>query len=277
MKVYFPDDRYETPADTHVSPWGRLLGGCRWVYYFPYFGIVLRASSLARRGVYDDCAWAESSIDVVRLIERHGGCFDIRGLDHVRNAAGSGPFVFIANHMSTLETHVLPVLIVQFMPVTFVVKEKLVAGNMFGPVMRSRDPITVGRKNPREDLDAVLNGGAERLGRGVSIIVFPQSTRSPVFRPEAFNTLGVKLASKAGVPVIPVAIKSDFWGEGGLFRGFGPIRPERTIHFEFGAPIRVDGRGKEQHLQIVEFIQSRLRSWGAEEPGAPAARTQGPR
>jgi 1-acyl-sn-glycerol-3-phosphate acyltransferase len=172
--------------------------------------------------------------------------------------------------MSTLETQVLPVLIVPFMAVTFVVKESLVKGSVFGPVLRSRDPIAVGRRNPREDLDAVLEGGAERLRRGISIIVFPQSTRTPVFRRDAFNTLGIKLAARTGAPVIPVAIKSDFWGEEGLFRGFGPIRPERTVHFEFGSPIKVEGRGREQHLQIVEFIESRLRSWGAEGMGGSA-------
>ncbi len=270
MRTYFPDDHYETPADVRISLWSRLLGRWRWVYYIPYIDIVLKARSLSVRGLYDDSAWAESSISVVRLIERHRGRVDIRGLDNLRRAAGSGPFVFIANHMSTLETQVLPVLIVPFMPVTFVVKESLLTGRVFGPVLRSRDPIAVGRRNPREDLQAVLSGGAERLGKGISIIVFPQSTRSPVFRPESFNTLGIKLAARVGVPVIPIAIKSDFWGEEGLFRGFGPIRPERTVHFEFGAPIKVEGRGKEQHLQIVEFIRSRLNSWGAagvDDPG----------
>jgi 1-acyl-sn-glycerol-3-phosphate acyltransferase len=269
MKTYFPHDSYVTPADTPISPASRLIGGWRWVFYTPYFGIVLEARSIALRGLYDDSAWAESSLSVMRMIERHGGRFDVRGLGNLRSAAG--PFVFIANHMSTLETQVLPVLIVPFMPVTFVVKASLVTGNMFGPVMRSRDPIAVGRKNPRDDLEAVLNGGAERLARGVSIIVFPQSTRSPVFRPEGFNTLGTKLAARAGVPVIPVAIKSDFWGDRGLFHGFGKIKPERTIHFEFGSPIKVEGRGKEQHLQIVEFIGSRLRRWGAEGMDNPAA------
>jgi 1-acyl-sn-glycerol-3-phosphate acyltransferase len=199
----------------------------------------------------------------LRIIERNRGRFEISGIENVRNAASRGPFVFISNHMSTLETQILPVLIVPFMPVTFVVKEGLVTGSMFGPIMRSRDPIVVGRKNPREDLETVLQGGVERLQRGVSIIVFPQSTRSPVFNPEVFNTLGIKLASKAGMPVIPIAVKTDFWGEEGLFRGFGPIRQERTIHIEFGGPMTVTGRGKDRHLEIVEFIKSRLSRWGA--------------
>jgi 1-acyl-sn-glycerol-3-phosphate acyltransferase len=272
----FPGGTYVTPAATPVSLLGRLLGGWRWAFYSQYVRIVLEARGLAVRGVYDDSAWAGSSLSVLRLIERFRGRFVVSGLDNLRAAAASGPYVFVANHMSTLETQVLPVLIVPFMPVTFVVKEGLVKGNVFGPVLRSRDPIAVRRKSPREDLEAVLDGGVERLRRGISIVVFPQSTRSPVFRPEGFNTLGTKLAARAGVSALPVAIKSDFWGEEGLFRGFGPIRPERTVHFEFGRPMPVSGRGKEQHLEIVRFIESRLRLWAAESGAAPPAGRVGP-
>lgn len=262
MKTYFPDDRYTTSPLCPLSILNRMLGGWRWVFYAQYVAGVLRASMLAARGLYDDSAWAESSFGVLRTIERNRGRFDITGIGNVRAAAGQGPLVFISNHMSTLETQVLPVLIAPFMPVTFVVKERLATSPVFGPIMRSRDPITVGRRNPREDLEAVLRGGLERLQRGVSIVVFPQSTRSPVFNPEAFNTLGVKLASKAAVPVMPIAVKTDFWGDEGLFRGFGPIRPERTIHIEFGRPFKLAGRGRDEHLQIVQFIESRISRWG---------------
>ena len=264
MNTYFPEDRYTTPADVRISFLNRILGGWRWVFYADYIATVLHVKSLADRGLLDDSAWAESSLAVLHKIERNRGRFEISGIDIVRNAAPRGPFVFISNHMSTLETQILPVLIAPFMPVTFVVKERLVKGSVFGPIMRSRDPIVVGRRDPREDLEAVLQGGVERLQRGVSIIVFPQSTRSPTFDPEVFNTLGVKLALKAGVPVIPIAVKTDFWGDNGLFRGFGPVRPERTIHIEFGGPMPVTGRGRDQHHEIVEFITSRLRGWEAQ-------------
>ncbi|MBE3064084.1 MAG: 1-acyl-sn-glycerol-3-phosphate acyltransferase [Spirochaetes bacterium] len=271
MKTYFLDDRYATSPVAPVSFLNRILGGWRWVFYAQYVVGVLRARKMAVRGLYDDSAWAESSFGVLRTIERNRGRFEITGIDRVRSAAGQGPLIFISNHMSTLETQVLPALIAPFMPVTFVVKERLATSPVFGPIMRSRDPITVGRKNPREDLEAVLRGGVERLQRGVSIIVFPQSTRSPVFNPEAFNTLGIKLASEAGVPVMPIAVKTDFWGDEGLFRGFGPIRPERTIHIEFGSLLKVAGRGKDQHLEIVKFIESRLSRWGAHEREARGA------
>ena len=118
---------------------------------------------------------------------------------------------------------VLPAIIAPHREVTFVVKESLVRHPLFGHVMRSRDPIVVGRTDPRKDLETVMNKGPELISKGSSIIIFPQSTRSLVFKPEDFNSLGVKLARKTGVKVIPVALKTDFWGQGKLIKELGPL------------------------------------------------------
>ncbi len=73
----------------------------------------------------------------------------------------------------------------------------------------------------------------------------------------------MKLAAKAGVRLLPVAVKSDYWGSSGIFRGFGPVRRDRPIRIEFGEPLAVVGRGKAEHEQCLDFIESRLRAWGA--------------
>jgi 1-acyl-sn-glycerol-3-phosphate acyltransferase len=261
VRTFFEGDRYVTPP--HVAwPVLRFLSGSwRWFFYPQYFAEVLNARHLARKGVYDDAEWAESSRRVMNIIERNGGRFDIRGLDNLRNAAPQAPFVFIGNHMSTLETQVYPVLIAPFMPVTFVVKKELLEHPFMGPVLETRDPIPVERRSAREDLKVVLEGGRARLSRGMSLVVFPQHTRTPQFDRGSFNSLGTRLAASAGVQAIPVAVKSDFWGEHGKLRGFGPVRPERTIHIEFGEPIEVHGRGRGEHEYIVEFIETRLKRW----------------
>ena len=129
--------------------------------------------------------------------------------------------------------------------------------------MRSRDPIVVTRRDPRADLETVLREGLARLTAGVSVIIFPQGTRTAVWKREGFNSLGVKLASKAGVPLMPIALKTDFWGSGGLFRGFGPVHRDREVHIEFGEALAVSGRGKAEHEACLDFIESRLRAWGA--------------
>jgi 1-acyl-sn-glycerol-3-phosphate acyltransferase len=162
-----------------------------------------------------------------------------------------------------LETFVLPTLIAPVKEATFVVKQSLVEYPVFRYVMRSRDPITVGRSNPRDDLRAVLEGGAEKLKTGVSIIIFPQTTRTAVFDEEQFNSIGIKLAKKAGVPVVPIALKTDAWGNGRIVKDVGRIDPAKTAHIEFGAPLQVQGNGAAEHHAVIGFIRERLRTWGA--------------
>jgi 1-acyl-sn-glycerol-3-phosphate acyltransferase len=261
MTDLFPGDAYSTPDGKPQALSEYLMLGSRWSVYMHFFGTVLRSTAQARKGLYDDEAWARSSLEIIDGLERCGAKFRIEGMDRVRSC--KGPVVFASNHMSTLETTALPGLIRPLKSVTYVVKKKLMKGPIWGPVMRSRNPIAVSRTDPRGDLEIVLREGQERLASGISVIVFPQGTRTEAWKREGFNSLGAKLASKAGVPLVPVAIKTDFWGSGGLFRGFGPVRRDRPVRIEFGEPLAVSGRGKAEHEACLDFIESRLRAWGA--------------
>ncbi|MBN2644594.1 MAG: 1-acyl-sn-glycerol-3-phosphate acyltransferase [Desulfuromonadaceae bacterium] len=228
-------------------------------FYVQAFWIVFRAALMAKKGMYIDGDWALSSLRTIRALERCGAELDIRGLEHVQ--ASHEPCVFIGNHMSTLETFALPTLIAPYRRVTFVIKQSLIDYPLFKHVMRSRDPVVVNRSNPREDLKVVLEEGIKRLKQGVSIVVFPQTTRTTEFAPEHFNSIGIKLAQKAGVPVIPLALKTDAWGNGQRLKDFGRIDPSRRIHIEFGAPMAVSGQARDAHQQIIHFIQDRLQQW----------------
>ncbi len=260
MNEFFPDNEYKTPVDAPRYLGDRLFLGSRWYFIYEFAKIVFECRSHALRGGYDTAAWAQTSLDVFRCIEGCGGRFHVEGLNYLRE--NKNPVVIVGNHMSTLETVVLPALIAPFLEVTYVVKEKLVRGPIFSPVMKSRDPIVVGRQNPREDLQNVLTKGTEKLAGGSSIIIFPQSTRRVEFIPRQFNSLGVKLARKANVKVIPVALKTDFWSNGKILKGFGPLDRSSTIHFAFGPAMEITGNGSKQHAEIVNFIQQNLDRWG---------------
>lgn len=237
--------------------------------YGAFVRIVMRANTLATRGTYDDEAWCGSTLACLRLVEHIGMNVEITGIDHIRQL--DSPCVVIGNHMSTLETVVLPIIIRQFREVTFIVKESLLSYPVFGPIMRSRDPIPVTRTSPRQDLKAVLAGGKERLERGVSIIVFPQTTRTVSFDPAQFNSIGVKLAQRANVPIVPLALLTDAWGNGRRLKEFGPVDPSKDVRFAFGEPMRVQGRGAEEQQEIIRFISERLSTWADErvERGLP--------
>jgi 1-acyl-sn-glycerol-3-phosphate acyltransferase len=227
-------------------------------------GIVLRSGAKAKGGRYDSADWVNSSHDVLHALERVGVRFEISGIQHLENL--ETPCVVIGNHMSILETFVLPGVIQPIRPVTFIVKESLLTYPVFGHVMRSRDPVSVTRTNPRQDFKAVMEGGKERLEKGISVVVFPQTTRTNSFDPAEFNTIGVKLAQRADVPVVPLALLTDAWGNGKRLKDFGKIDPTRKVHLAFGEPLQVTGRGTSEHQAVVTFIEEKLQEW-REAPG----------
>lgn len=256
MKTLTVQDTYTTPASS--GTWLGRLSPTQ-IFYYKTFMIVLKASRMAKRGNYHDEQWVESSLNTVRALEAVGGKFSIENANFYNNL--NSACVFISNHMSIMETFALPCLIQPFQPVTFVVKESLIDYPFFKYVMRSRNPVVVGRTNPREDLKKVLQDGQKRLEAGISIVIFPQTTRDVVFDPKKFNSLGVKLARRANMPVVPIALKTDAWGLGQKYKDFGKIDPSKTVHICFGDPMQVEGSGKAEHLSIVDFIKGKLDAW----------------
>ena len=194
---------------------------------------------------------------IIQLCESVGGRVEISGLDNIRSV--SGGVVIAANHQSTLETLLFPTIMDGLKPVTFVVKKSLVTGWAFGPIMRLFNPIALDRKEPKVDLDKVMKDGTAALQEGKSVVLFPQGTRCKGFDPSTFNSLAVKLAKRAGVPVIPCAVKTDFWENGKIISTIGNIYPDRTIHMAFGPAITIDGAGKKEQRQLLEYINETYR------------------
>lgn len=259
MKERTPGAQYRTPSSTARLRRDRIWMGSRLYFMYRYLKVVWHSWRKVHRGTYDREAWVAASFDIMEFIEQCGGKFEITGLDRFKTL--QGPVVFVSNHMSMLETQIYPGLIAQYRELTFVVKESLVKYPLFGPVVSSRNPIAVSRKNPREDLKKVLGEGEKRLQEGFSLMIFPQSTRSRTFKPDQFNSLGVKLASRVGVQVVPVAVKSDFWENGRITKDFGPIHRDRVIHIAFGHPLAAK-KPRDCHRETVAFIEKHLNQWG---------------
>lgn len=228
-------------------------------YYTEFLTYVFRYSGRAKRGAYGAEEWWYSSLLALQGLEKVGVQVEVTGANYLYQV--EGPCVFIANHMSTLETICLPAVIEPYKACTFIVKRGIAEYPVFKHIILSRDPIVVDRTNPREDLQVVLEEGGKALAKGRSVVVFPQTTRTLTLEPEHFNSIGIKLAKRANVPVIPLALKTDAWGIGTLVKEFGRIDPTQKVHMAFGPPITIEGRGATEHKQIIEFIQQRLQAW----------------
>lgn len=234
------------------------------LYFFPnMLRILIYSNRHAKKGIYDDVKWYDSSVDTRESLEHAGIKMHFTGMDNLRKV--EGPVVFVSNHMTTLETMVLPSIIRPIKPVVYVIKEELSRYPLFGPIALARDPILVGRENPREDLKIVLEEGSKRIQNGKSVIIFPQRTRSMVLNPALFNSLGNKLAKRNNVHVIPIALITDAWGNGKYIKEAGKIDPSKPVHIAFGEPLFITGNGAEEHQKVIDFIANKFREWGRAE------------
>lgn len=253
--LYLPlNDTYESDPSIKKPLLSSLL------FYYKLLRVVKFSNWETKQKLYNRYNWVASSLAILRLTESVGIKVSVKGMKNI--SSFEGPAVIIGNHMSTLETLLLPSFIQPVKKVIYVIKKELADFPLFGPVATARYPIVVGRENPREDLKIVMDKGSEYLQKGYCIIIFPQKTRSAIFDKSSFNSLGIKLAKKNNVPVIPLALVTDAWGNGKLIKEFGKIDTNKKVYFEFGEPLTVEGNGSEQHQKVIDFIENNFKKWG---------------
>ena len=221
---------------------------------------VLTASRRCSKNTYTHNKKIASSSGILKTLEHIGAHVSVKNMSAFIDL--KAPCVFVANHMSALEAFILPCFIMPYRNITFVIKKSLTRYPILKHSILSLHPIVVDRKNPRKDLRAVLDQGLACLEQNISVLIFPQTTRSLHFDPLQFNTLGIKLAQKSCLPIVPIALKTDAWGIGRLLKDFGKIDPSKPVRMTFGEPIHVTGNGKQEHQKIISFIGDKLKRWG---------------
>ena len=231
---------------------------------FRYAGTIIRiVSRCALRNAgkrFNYQGWGEICMDSVSFAERLGAEVTFEGFE--QRAAYDGPVVYVSNHMSTLETMVFPTTLLSFGKLAIVLKESLTRIPYVGAAALAVGSIAVTRKNAREDLKTVLEEGAKRIADGHSVLLFPQGTRQAVFDGKKFNSLGSKLAERAGVPLVPIAVKTDILQTGKWIKDFGQVDPSKPLRFACGPVLPAALGARKTHEQSVAFIESKIREWG---------------
>jgi 1-acyl-sn-glycerol-3-phosphate acyltransferase len=110
--------------------------------------------------------------------------------------------LFAANHTSIAD----PPAIVGAIPrrIAILAKKSLFAIPIVGPAFRLAQFVPIDRANP-EQAAASIERAAAQMRDGVSLLIYPEGTRSPDGRLLRFRRGAFGLAIKAGVPVVPVA------------------------------------------------------------------------
>lgn len=124
--------------------------------------------------------------------------YEISGLENIPDY----PVVILANHQSEWETILLYHLLA---PVCPILKKELLSIPFWGWAMRLQQPIAIDRSRRHRSGKEILTQGVDRIGKGMSVVIFPEGTRMSVDLERKFSRGGAKLAMAAKVPILPVA------------------------------------------------------------------------
>jgi len=149
----------------------------------------------------------------------------VRGLENIDAARN---YVFAGNHLSLMDTPVvLAAVPARFL---FLVNAKYVRLPFLGTHLRRCGHFSVPEGNARASLRAMTEAARTARARNLSILVFPEGSRSPAGL-EQFKEGAAYIAIKAGVPIIPFAIN-----------GTREVLPIGSIHVRGGPVELVFGR-----------------------------------
>jgi len=112
------------------------------------------------------------------------------------------PYVVVSNHLALAD---IPIISGVPWEMKWVAKKELLKTPLIGTLMRLVGDITVDRGNRASGARALVKARQYLLHK-VSVLFFPEGTRSPDGRLYAFNDGAFRLAIKTQVPVLPVVI-----------------------------------------------------------------------
>lgn len=171
-----------------VAPFAALVG-------FPWTFLSGKVDFL-----YRVCMW--TAFAGVRLA---GIQVKVEGLDRLERGRN---YIFMANHVSNVDPPILAPLLPP--PRTSVlVKKEVFRIPVLSRAMRMGSLVPVDRRNREAAIDS-LRAAGQVLRSGISMMVFPEGTRSPDGRLLPFKKGPFYLAIETGVPVVPVTILGTY-------------------------------------------------------------------
>jgi len=220
--------------------------------------ISLASSFVDRRGYFAHrCARAWSRL----ILATTGVTVDVNGLEQLERGR---TYIFVSNHQSIYD---IPVLFASVpWQLRIIAKQSLGSFPFLGWHLRRTGHLLVDRRRP--DRAGILRKWKALVGKGLSLIVFPEGTRSVDGQVAAFKAGSFLLAIEAGLPIVPLSVDGSrlVMRKGRLMTCPGRVR--LTVHgaIETGVLSAGEARGLAERVRRqVAAVVSHDRA-----PGAPA-------
>jgi 1-acyl-sn-glycerol-3-phosphate acyltransferase len=128
---------------------------------------------------------------------------EVEGMEQL---SGKGPYIFMSNHQGYYDIFAL----LSHLPYQFkwLAKKELFSIPFLGWTMAAVRYISIDRGGTRDTVEA-MNEAAQKIRDGMSVVIFPEGSRSPDGSIQPFKKGGFTLAIKSRVPIVPVSISGS--------------------------------------------------------------------
>jgi 1-acyl-sn-glycerol-3-phosphate acyltransferase len=174
-------------------------------------------------------------------------CCEVTGREHIPASA----HIILAKHQSAWETIGLQCI---FPPQIWVMKKELLMIPFLGWAFWALDAIPIDRSAGREALKKLVNNGKDRLQQGLSVVIFPEGTRTAPGQRGKYHIGGAWLASHSETTVVPVAHNAGrFWRKNSMIKYPG------VIQVVIGPPIDTKGLKPDAvNKQVEDWIEAEM-------------------
>lgn len=173
----------------------------------------------------------------------------------------SRSYLFLSNHQSIYD---IPVLF-WHLPhqLRIIAKASLGRFPFLGWHLRRAGHVLVDRTNPGQ---SPLKQVAHLMREGISLLVFPEGTRSGTGAVQRFKAGTILLAIETGIPIVPVAIDGTrhVMKKGRLMTCPGQVRMRVHAPLETAGLDRTAARGLASRVETL--VRADLDAWRAEQP-----------
>ncbi|MGL5677551.1 MAG: lysophospholipid acyltransferase family protein [Cellulosilyticaceae bacterium] len=183
------------------------------------------------------------------MIKAAGTTIEIKGKE---NLPKEGPVVYMATHKGLYDSPIMAHLLDD--PIIFIGKEETKKMPIISRWFDAMGCIYLARDDMKKSLQAILEGIKE-LKEGQSIVIFPEGTRSKGEEMAEFKAGSFKLATKANVPIVPIAIQNTHK----ILEEKGSIQ-KTTVYINIGEMIDVAALSAEEKKELPKTVENKVRS-----------------
>lgn len=178
------------------------------------------------------------------IMDMFGSKVEVEGLE---NLPENGPVVIVGNHQGYADIAAYFAAFRKFQ-FGFVAKQELAKIPLYGQWMPRIRSVFIERDDPRASLEAIKRG-IELLEQGYSLVIFPEGTRARGPVPGPFLKGSLKLATKPGVPIVPVSMHGTYH----MYEETGVIRPA-TIRIIVHPPIETKNLTRQEERELNDRV-----------------------